>query len=289
VDTHHRKPPTGPPPSAGVLTRYVRAYAREAGVSEGRVRGWIAYMILAGALERSPGIADGHRFTIKGGIALELRLREHARATKDIDVVLHDRDADLARAFERAVFHEGAAEYEGFRFRRKSEPLVLDNGTVSMELAVTYLGNAWTSITVDVARAEPGESEVDRVPAVQLTEAFGVTGPTDIPCLPLRFHIAQKLHGMTLPPRPGARNDRFKDLVDLLLLEPLVTDLVSLRAACALVFETRGTHAWPPPLDVPEHWVAPFAAMAQEIELPVTDASDAMTRVRQLVERIQTV
>ena len=287
MNTSVRKPPTGPPPSTGVLAKYARAYARQAGVSEGRVRGWIAYMILAGVLERSPGTADGYRFTIKGGIAMELRLREHARATKDIDVVLHDQDADLARALERAVLTDGSTDEHGFRFRRKGDPLTLDNGTVNLELAVTYLGGAWTSISVDVARAEPGESEVERLPAVPLAEAFGVTGPINVPCLPVRFHIAQKLHGMTLPPRPGARNERFKDLVDLLLLEALVADYAGVLAACELVFRTRGTHEWPPMLDVPAHWIEPFAALAREIDLPVTDARDAMARVRKLVERIQ--
>jgi hypothetical protein len=29
---------------------------------------------------------------------------------------------------------------------------------------------------------------------------------------------------MTLPPRPGKRNERFKDLIDVLLMAPLVTD-----------------------------------------------------------------
>ena len=82
-----RRHPAGPPPSTGVLAKYVQAYAREAGLSEGRVRGWISYMVMAGALERAA--ASGQpRFTVKGGIALELRLRNRARATKDIDVVL---------------------------------------------------------------------------------------------------------------------------------------------------------------------------------------------------------
>lgn len=53
-------------------------------------------MIMAGVLERA---ADGGhpRFIVKGGVALELRLRDRARATKDIDVVLQHTDADLAR------------------------------------------------------------------------------------------------------------------------------------------------------------------------------------------------
>lgn len=49
--------PAGPPPSAGVLARYAQAYARELGVAEGRVRAWVAYMIMAGVLERSSSTA----------------------------------------------------------------------------------------------------------------------------------------------------------------------------------------------------------------------------------------
>jgi hypothetical protein len=40
----------------------------------------------------------------------------------------------------------------------------------------------------------------------------------------------------------GNRNDRFRDLNDLLLMEELVTAYAGLRAACELVFWTRGTH-----------------------------------------------
>ena len=91
-----RKPPNRPPPSAGVLAKYAQAYARASGISEGRVRTWISYMITAGVFERATG--DGSpQFIIKGGVALELRLRDRARATKDIDVVSNDQDVDLAR------------------------------------------------------------------------------------------------------------------------------------------------------------------------------------------------
>ena len=245
-------------------------------------------MILAGLLEQSKERTDGHRFTVKGGVALELRLKDRARATKDIDLVLHHEDAELARALQHAVATSDAGAYQGFRFRQKAEPLVLENRTISAEFAVTYRGGAWTSIIVDVARAEPGEADIELVPAVPLTAATGITGPSELACLPLRMHIAQKLHGMTLPPRPGKRNERFKDLVDALLMEALVTDYAGLRDACELVFRTRGTHDWPPVFDVPPHWAEPFAALAGELDLPVHEAHEAMERVRALVERIQT-
>ena len=288
-----RRPPSGPPPSAGVLAQYARAYAREAGVSDGRVRAWIAYMIMAGLLEHVTA-TDGPRFTIKGGVALELRLRARARATKDIDIVLQeshrhrtDDGASLPRRVERTLEHALTTEaYQGFTFRRKGEPVLLDNGTMSLEFAVSYRGSAWTSIVVDVAQAEPSEGEIELVPAIALTEAFGVTGPTVLPCLPLRLHIAQKIHGMTLPPRPGKRNERFRDLIDLLLMQQLVTDYRGLREACETVFHSRATHAWPPTLAVPSHWVAPFARLAQELELEIKDAESAMEHVRAFVSRI---
>ena len=265
-----------------MLAKYAQAYARDAGVSEGRVRAWIAYMILAGVLERA-AVGGTPHFSVKGGVALELRLRDRARATKDIDVVLQHPDADLARTLERAVTGDA---YQGFTFRRKGEPLRLENGTVNTEWAVIYRGGAWTSITVDIARAETGESEIEWLRAIPLTDVFGVTGPVELPCLPLRLHIAQKLHGMTLPPRPGKQNDRFRDLIDLLLMEELVTDYSGLRDACESVFQTRRTHDWPPTLVVPPHWLAPFSRLAEELGLPVIDAESGMARVQAFVERI---
>jgi hypothetical protein len=244
-------------------------------------------MTLADILERSSARADGYRFTVKGGVALELRLKDRARATKDIDLVLHHDEADLALALERAVDAGERDGAQGFHFRRKGEPLVLENRTISVEFAVTYRGGAWTSILVDVARAEPGEGEIELVPAVPFEAATGIAGPSELACLPLRMHVAQKIHGMTLPARPGKRNDRFKDLVDLLLTESLVTDYAGLREACESVFRTRGTHDWPPVLALPSHWADPFAVLARELDLPVTDGRDAMDRVQSFVDRIR--
>lgn len=275
----------GPPPSAGVLARYAQAYARGLGVAEGRVRAWVAYMIMAGALERAADAGGVPRFIVKGGVALELRLRDRARATKDIDIVLRDTKADLADTLEQALTGEA---YQGFSFRRKGQALLLDNGAVNMEFAVTYRGQPWTSISVDIARAETGESEVEWVEAIALTDAFGVTGPALLPCLPLRFHVAQKLHGVTLPPRPGKQNERFRDLVDLLLMETLIThDYAGLRDACELVFRSRRAHPWPPDLTaVPSHWTEPFAQLAVELELAETNVEAALVRLRAFVARI---
>lgn len=137
--TSGRKAPTGPPASAGVLAKYVQAYARANGIAEGRVRAWISYMITAGVLQRAT--AGGQPpFIVKGGVALELRLRNRARASKGINLALRLPDADLALTLERALTGD---PYQGFSFRRKREPLLLDNGVVNMEFAVSYRGGTW--------------------------------------------------------------------------------------------------------------------------------------------------
>ena len=107
------KPPDGLPRSVGVLAKYVLAYARASNLAEGRVRAWISYMITAGMLERTATTGQPP-FVIKGGVALELRLRNRARATKDLDVSLHHPDADLALTLEHALTGE---PYQGFSFR----------------------------------------------------------------------------------------------------------------------------------------------------------------------------
>jgi hypothetical protein len=179
-----------------VLAKYVQAYARANGLAEGRVRAWISYMITAGMLERAA--AGGQPpFIVKGGVALELRLRNRARATKDIDLALRLADADLALTLERALTGD---PYQGFSFRRKREPLVLDNGVMNMEFAVSYRGGTWASVTIDIARGESSENEIEWLPAIPLTGSFGVTGPESLPCLPLRRPDR--------PPTPGSLSHR---------------------------------------------------------------------------------
>jgi hypothetical protein len=159
------------------LAKYVLAYARASNLAEGRVRSWISYMITAGMLERAT-TAGQLSFVIKGGVALELRLRNRARATKDLDVALHHTDADLAVTLERALTSE---PYQGFSFRSKRPPLVLDNGVVNMEFAASYRGGAWASISIDVARSESGEHGIEWLPAIPLTDTFALQARTLFP------------------------------------------------------------------------------------------------------------
>lgn len=269
------------PVSARVLTQWVDAYAREHEQPPARVRNWISHMILGGALERGGFDGAGRRFTIKGGVALEMRLRHLARATKDLDLILLSGEGDPMEELAIAL----SKPYEGFSFRLRGEPEVMPNGASRVDVSLEYLGKSWGTIHVDVGRKEGSGTEVEMVEAIPLAQ-FGLEGPEALPCLSLPHHVAQKIHGMTLPPPPGRRNDRFRDLVDLLLLRELITDFDAVKRACKEVFETRGTHSWPPFFTPPDHWVERFAAMAEDLSLSISDLYQAAIEIRQFIVKI---
>lgn len=273
--------PRNPPRSVRILNQWVDAYARQLGQPPARVRNWVSHIVLGGALETAGFEGAGRKFTIKGGVALELRLRHLARATKDLDLILNSGEGDLIEELEGAL----SRPYQGFTFRRKGQPELMPNGAARVEIALQYLGKAWGTVQVDVARHEGDGAEVEMVEATSLAH-FGINGPEALPCLSLPFHIAQKIHGMTLPLGEGRRNERFRDLVDLLLLREWVTDFDAVQQACRAVFTNRGTHAWPPFFEVPEHWIAPFERMASDLGLDTTDIYQAAIEVRQFISEI---
>lgn len=274
--------PQSPPPSVGRLTKYVLAYAREAGIPVGRVRQAISFMVLAGALRRVvEGEASMPKFAVKGGVALELRLREKARATTDLDLVLDHAEGDLVVLLQEAL----ADPYESFEFRVKNDPFEMPNRALRLEVVLTYRRGDWGTVQVDLSHSE-GVTEVDLVPALPILADFGISGPEEVECLSLRYHLAQKFHGMTQPRGGRGPNPRFRDMIDILLMIELVDDLYSLRTACEEVFAGRGTHPWPPDIDPPNEWEVPFAVMAASVDLPERTLREGTDQLRQFLATV---
>jgi len=273
--------PRTPPRTHQMLSRWAEVYGREVGQDAARVRRWVAYMALGSALSRdSPDGAP--RFALKGGVALELRLRERARATRDLDLVLNDPAGELLPRLQEAL----APGFERFTFHLHDGARALRPDTVRAEVSVSYGGRSWARLPVDLSRGEAGLFEVEMVEALDFGGvAFGF--PSALPCLSLHLQAAQKLHAMTLPPIDGRQNTRFRDLLDLVLLTELIEDLPSFREACVGVFAHRGTHPWPPVIDVPAEWVQPYRALAEEVGVAVTGAADAALHLRSFLYRME--
>lgn len=268
------------PFSARVLTQWVDAYAREHDQPPARVRNWVSHMVLGGALEIAGFDAAGRKFSIKGGVALEMRLRTRARATKDLDLILLS-GGDPIQELTSAL----TTPYEGFSFRLHGAGHIMPNGAGRVEVSLDYLGKSWGTVQVDVGPQEDGGTEVDMVEAISLAP-FGLDGPGSLPCLSLPYHVAQKIHAMTAPPPDDRRNDRFRDLVDLLLMREWITDFEAVRSACRDVFQTRGTHEWPPFFTPPDHWIEQYARMAADLGLDVIDVYQAAFEVRAFISKI---
>jgi Nucleotidyl transferase AbiEii toxin, Type IV TA system len=266
-----------PPGDRSHLERLVQALSVEQGIAAERLRRWVSTMVLLGALERLGD--DGHRFLLKGGVAIELRLRLRARATKDVDIiVIPDGDADIVDALEDAL----AQPYLDFGFR------LVDLGTIAttparrMDAKLTYKHKPWATLRLEASPSEPGATEAQPVAAFGLA-AFGLDGPDEIACQSLRYQIATKLHAVSQ--RFDDRdNDRYRDLIDLLLLVELQPGLARVAEACEQVFAERATHPWPPRLTVEPSWPEPYTTLALEQGFAITDVHDAATRVQALID-----
>lgn len=273
----NRRPERAPVQSAH-LERLVAHYAKLTGVAPARVRRWLSVMVLLGALDRVR--ESDPVFLLKGGVAIELRLRSQARATKDVDLVFLGNPEALGEDLDRAL----AEPYSGFGFRREEIERGGGGRFQRLDVKLLFRGRSWGTLRLEVASPDAHATDGEPVPAIPIDE-FGILGPQTILCLSLRFQIAQKLHALT--ERFADRdNERFRDLIDLIICRDLIERMDEVREACRVVFAARRTHRWPPELIVPEIWTEPYAALAGEMDFPITDVEEAATEVRELIATI---
>ena len=235
---------------------------------------------------------------LKGGYALEMRLKHTARATKDIDLTVPDalalglepvkagvsgRLLDLLRD---AVEEDQAGD--GFEFRvgipmqdLAMAPLVGARYPVECLLA----GRTFTRFHLDVGVGDAVPQPADFIEGHSLL-AFAGIAPARAAVVPLAVHFAEKLHAYTRP-RAGTPNSRVRDLADMVLLIQLgLSADRALRTAVDATFTRRATH--PVPEAVPEppaDWSPTYAQMEADIQLGIADAAAAHHLIADFWER----
>lgn len=231
----------------------------------------------------------GDAMTLKGGLALELRLAR-ARTTKDIDLRMMGSSDDVLDRLQAAgrldlgdfmvfevqpdsdhpdIRNEGM-RYDGYRYRAECR------------LAGAIYGRPFG---VDVAFGDPLVGEPDLVVADDILSFAGIAPPT-LRLYPVVSHIAEKLHAFTMPrSRP---NSRVRDLPDLALLATTGRiEGAELRLALERTFGFRGTHSLPPSVQAPpEFWVKPYAAMASADELSWTSLAEVTEAVSSFLDPV---
>jgi Nucleotidyl transferase AbiEii toxin, Type IV TA system len=271
--------PDGPPSQSRHLEQLVSHYGRSTGVAPERVRRWVSVMVLLGALGRV-GEQETPRFLLKGGIAIELRLRHLARATKDVDLIFFGEPEALEDDLDEAL----AQPYAGFAFQRHPAAAFGDGRFRRVEIRLFYRDRSWATLKLEVAQRESEQIDAEVVEAIPLDE-FGLLGPEIVPCLSTRFQIAQKIHAVT-EQFEDRHNSRFRDLIDLLLLRDISEDREAIRDACIEIFDVRAQHAWPPELVIQFGWAERFPPLARAMEFPITDVEEAAIEVRAFIAEI---
>lgn len=273
-----------PPKNRASLEQRLRNIVGGEGDVFNRLRQEISFAVVAAALT-APRHEDGlPLFVIKGGVAMELRLGLKARATKDLDATFRASAEDMADELRDALVDD----YAGFSFEIRGIDSIKETSAIRAAVKVRYVGSDWGTVQVESAPAE-GEAgqHVDWVEPFDIAR-LGLEGPDRLPVVAIGYLIAQKLHACTDHSATEWKNDRFRDLIDIILVWELIgeNDAPGVKAACQEIFDLRNKHPWPPQIAVLEQWPDQYAAMADQMGFEIRDVHEAAATVEQIITLI---
>ncbi len=262
---------------AALETRLNNA-AQAGGRPVGRARKLVAFSRLLARLEQH---AAG-KWVLKGGFALELRLADHARATRDIDL---DWATSLEAATETMI--DAAAldldDYFDFQVERIGEVHDGFGRGVRFRADALVAGRLFEQLAIDLGFVDSLPGDPDELDVPNLLDFAEIAG-TRVPAAPLEQHLAEKLHAYTRSYGGGHGSSRPKDLIDMVLIGELAAfDAERLRGAIQRVFTERGTHLVPSELPLPPaDWARRYRALADEVGIE-PEPQAGHTRVSKLL------
>jgi predicted nucleotidyltransferase component of viral defense system len=224
-------------------------------------------------LARFPQDVMDPKWVVKGGYAMELRLRDKARMTKDLDFTCTLRPkSDTSTEILDGLRDMTSIELQDHFLFEVEQTQELDGpayGGVRFTVTGMVSNRIFETFQVDVG-LEHVLLPVERSNSTDWLGFCGVTPPV-IHMIAAEQQFAEKIHAYSLP-RDSGFNNRVKDLVDMVLLLRLrPMDLYVLRNCAEQLFRLRATHPLPEKLLAPpDGWEAPFRKMAQECGLVVT-------------------
>lgn len=277
------------PTGAKQFQRLLQRHAASIGQLPQRVMHLVRVGVVCAMLDAVRHDDGGHLFIVKGGTAMQLRLGIRARATTDLDVIFRGcMDAWLER------FDEATANcvWHGFTITRKAPPSEINLPGLGyrpwrVPLQIRYEGQDFGSTSLEIAVDEQTDTHHEFVePEGIVLAAFEIDPPRLVPCLETPYQIAQKLHACTEPHPDG--NDRVRDLIDIWLLEALLTrdDLPAVRAAALDTFARRAKHTWPPTVIPSPSWEHDYPLLIRDHPDAPSDLSGAISYLTDLIYRI---
>lgn len=226
---------------------------------------------------------DDPPWVLKGGFAMELRYRPHARTTKDVDLTIRTTDErELAERLTaiREQLQEAAeldlGDHLEFRIASAKKQLPgAPQGGASFPVDALLVGKTFGRFHIDVGFGDPVQGEPDVLTGDDML-AFAGIGPARALAVPKAQQFAEKLHAYTYV-WDDRENTRVKDLVDMvMLIQRGELDVVEVRSAVDETFARRNAHDLPDQLKQPPvAWAAEFPAMAKQTGLTTADINEA--------------
>ena len=264
------------------LEKILARGAHDQGIDQERLRRWVSFLAICGVLElaTAEGLLGG--YYLKGGVAMELRFAQRARATKDLALVLAGNRGTRLRSLQQAL----NLRFDEFSFRLKAQVHEMDLAdTVRVDVAIQHRTRAWQTVEVDLGPTSTTTIDLVEPTLVGLCE-MGIHVNSPIRCISLSEQVAQKLHACTAP---NTSSTRARDVLDILLIETLgQLNHSSALAAARRVFLERGTHDFPPEILIPVLWRPELEALAAQLSFPISSAADIERMFRETVRRIAT-
>ena len=265
------------------LEHRLLATSRESGVALDRLRRRVLFERVVSRIE----VAEPGLWVLKGGMALEVRLSDAARLTKDIDVGLRDSVASPADLHERLI---DALSNDPFNDRftfEVSEPAALreDGGghpTWRVPVAAFLAAKPFGAIKVDVSPRAHELQATDRLPLPNSLDFAGIP-TTEVEIVDVHRHAAEKFHAMTRD-FGDRENSRVRDLLDLVLLieNELLSPGAVADAARAVWAERDGTQPPRPLPPLPASWPARYAQLADGHDVDARTFPQAVALARSL-------
>lgn len=265
------------------LEQRLQNRSRETGIASDRLRRRVMFERIVARLERR----DPGAWVVKGGMAMEVRLADAARLTKDIDLGLRDAVSEASELHDRLI-SALSAPLDGDRFEMAPEaPTRLELGgggqvTWRAKVDVRLAGKVWGRVGLDIS---PRPQELTRTDRMELSNTLGFAGvpPATLEIVDVNRHAAEKLHAMARTYATG-ESTRPRDFVDLaLMVEFGLLSVADLAAAVVNVWQERDGTA-PPALlpDLPASWPERYRRYTEEGGLDVPEYDDAYELLRTL-------
>jgi len=207
-------------------------------------------------------------WALKGGFALQLRMSDRARTTRDIDLAWQAHENELLDRLIEATI-EDLGDFFSFRVERTTADPDRMGGAHRFRVGASLAGRLFETFLLDVGEWDgPTTGQPEALTTPDLLGFAGIE-PVRVPAIPLTRQVAEKLHAYTRRYEGGRVSSRPKDLVDLALIAQLFAlDAARLLLDLQEVFASRGTHdlPWGVPRP-PGEWRVPYLQLAVEVGL----------------------